>query len=619
MPGPILWGPNNTSNNLQNQILNPAGSLLAYNGQKNYISNASFENQLTTGYSLGTTGTLTNGIPTGSPTFGSGASGNLSLAIETSGPIAGLASLGYVSSAATTAGNMVASDAFTIDIEDQAQRLSFSVAYLAKTNPGNANWSGTSSNSFAFAIYDVTNSAYIIPTGVFNFIQSTGVGKCTGSFQTSSNGTSYRIIIYNANATSGAITLYFDDIFLGPSPIASQSSVVSWNGSQTSQAVTANVTDIAFTTVKDSSAAWNGTQYVVATAGDYAVMGSAIASIITSLQVYRNGSIFTNGFFATSNAGGVSGGAILVTNCKPGDTISLRANTSPTLTSGSLGIFLIGSQPGAGAGGVVAAELNTASSTTVTANTAITFTTLGFDTSGSVSSLNKFTAPTTGVYLISVYNDAGSGGTRAYAAKNGSFSATSANTITASSSSISAGGAILMQLNAGDFVQLAYNTSFTINSTGVNFNICLIQGTPAAASSSASVNARYFASATSISGSLATVVWTTKDFDTASGMVSGVYTIPTTGKYQVNTALAVNGTLALNSALNLQLQKNGTVVSEQNVFSGGIETGFVSDVSDIISCIAGDTVRVQVSTTATGPSIVSSNSKNYFSIALVGQ
>jgi len=216
MGSPVLWGPNNYANNLQNAELTATGALLAYNGPKNYITYGNFENQLTTGWSLGTIGTLTNGLPTGSPTFGSGASGNLSIAIVTSNQLAGTASLSYVSSAATTAGNMLASQAYTIDVEDQAKVLGFKFSYSAISNASNANWSGTSSNSFGVAVYDVTNSVFLGVAGAFNIVQSSGTGIATGTFQTGATTASIRFIVYNVNATSGAITLYFDSFQVGP-------------------------------------------------------------------------------------------------------------------------------------------------------------------------------------------------------------------------------------------------------------------------------------------------------------------------------------------------------------------------------------------------------------------
>lgn len=185
----------------------------ANSGSKNYFIYNSFENNATTGWSLGNV-SLTTNFPSGVPTFGSGASGNLSISAVSGSPIAGTYALSYASSAATTAGNFVSSDAFTIDNEDQAKILAFRFSY--KVQSGTVDMSGTTSNSFGVAIYDVTNAAWIQPAGVFNLVQNSGIGIATGTFQTSSNGTSYRLLIYNANATSGAVTMYFDTFFVGP-------------------------------------------------------------------------------------------------------------------------------------------------------------------------------------------------------------------------------------------------------------------------------------------------------------------------------------------------------------------------------------------------------------------
>ena len=101
-------------------------------------------------------------------------------------------------------------------------------------------------------------------------------------------------------------------------------------------------------------------------------------------------------------------------------------------------------------------------------------------------------------------------------------------------------------------------------------------------------------------------------------MSSGVYTVPVSGKYQVNTSLAFSGTFALNSQSDLVIQKNGTTVSEQLDYAGGIITADHVSLSDTINCLAGDTLRVQLSSGATSPSIVSSNTKNFISIFRVG-
>lgn len=127
--------------------------------------------------------------------------------------------------------------------------------------------------------------------------------------------------------------------------------------------------------------------------------------------------------------------------------------------------------------------------------------------------------------------------------------------------------------------------------------------------------ARYYASSTSISGSLATVSWTTKDWDTDNAMSSGVYTCPQIGKYQVNAFLALSGTFILNNTVQMELQKNSTAQATKTTYLGGAVTNADIGVSDIVSCTAtSDTIRVQVSSSGTTPAIVSSNVKNWISI-----
>ena len=130
----------------------------------------------------------------------------------------------------------------------------------------------------------------------------------------------------------------------------------------------------------------------------------------------------------------------------------------------------------------------------------------------------------------------------------------------------------------------------------------------------------YFSSSTSLSGSLATVTYASKTRDSHNQYSSGVYTIPVSGTYQTNAGIAVSGTFSLNSTLDLQIQQTGssTQITEYKVYAGGIETALTATASNMFYCLAGDTLKVQVSSSATSPVIVSSNSQNYFSICRVG-
>lgn len=142
-----------------------------------------------------------------------------------------------------------------------------------------------------------------------------------------------------------------------------------------------------------------------------------------------------------------------------------------------------------------------------------------------------------------------------------------------------------------------------------------IAGWSAGGNGGTNPGARYYASSTAITGSLATIVWTTADWDTNSGMASGVYTCPVVGKYQVNAFLALSGTFVLNNTVSMELQKNGTAQATKTTYLGGAVTNADIGISDIVYCTATtDTIRIQVSSSGTTPAIVSSNVKNWISI-----
>lgn len=128
-------------------------------------------------------------------------------------------------------------------------------------------------------------------------------------------------------------------------------------------------------------------------------------------------------------------------------------------------------------------------------------------------------------------------------------------------------------------------------------------------------SARYYSSTTTISGTLATVVYDTQDYDSFNLYSGGTYTTGADGRYLVNAALLITGTVALNNNAVMEIQKNGTVISRQTIFFAAGLTDGKLQITDIINCTSGDTLRIQVSTTVTAPSIVSSNFDNYISIA----
>lgn len=244
MSSPAIYGGSRTKILTSKGLLLKDGTPIDYNGQKNYITKGTFATNATTGWNLKRT-TLSGLIPNQVAASWTTPS-VLSVTATSTGALtqAGF-SLSLSASGVTTAGDMLVSDSYTIDIEDQAKTLAFKFSYKAYTNPSNLNFSGTSSNTFHVYIYDDANSAWIQPAGCYSTVQSSGVGIATGTFQTPSNMTSFRIAIVSCNASlnttaSGAFTMYFDNFSVGPQitnmgvPVTDWSSAnVSWKSSGT--------------------------------------------------------------------------------------------------------------------------------------------------------------------------------------------------------------------------------------------------------------------------------------------------------------------------------------------------------------------------------------------------
>lgn len=184
---------------------------------------------------------------------------------------------------------------------------------------------------------------------------------------------------------------------------AGNSNIVFSGSKSATQAITAAVTDITFTTVKDSSGAWSGSTYTVPSPGDYSVSGSLTDNGTTAqiIYVYLNGAISrTLGFMSAGNA--MCGNAILP-NLKAGDVISLRSSATTTISANAgqnLSIFKISNPQTIAANDLVAASYkSTAGGSIGTSYTLQSFATKLQDTTGSWNG-NTFTAPIQGLFRI---------------------------------------------------------------------------------------------------------------------------------------------------------------------------------------------------------------------------
>lgn len=615
---------------------------------KNYLTNPAFESNTTTGWALGAV-TLTSNLPTGVPTFGSGASGNLSLAASATTPLAGTYSMNEVSSAATTAGNFVASNAIAIDLSDQAKVFQFKFSYKASSGTTNVNWSGTTSNSYGVAIYDVTNSAWIIPSGVFSMVQSSGSGVAAGMFQTTSNSTSYRLVMYNANATAGAATIQLDDFYLGPQAAPVSGTIITeWapytmtiGATTTAPTKGTTTTDAAWwRRVGDSvQIKWD---YVQTTAGStgtgnyrfalpsgLAIDTTKVATTSTQLGFISLGYGFvfngTNNNYVGVYADTSSTTTFGLQSIEPAPA-GIISSTNETLANTTMRYSVNATIPIAGWGGtaimssdgdgrVIAATAVLTSSYAAGSNAVVKFDTVLSDTTGSYStSTGLYTIPVSGRYRMSFVGFAGSTVSNLTVAINGTQSYYVATTPSAGFGS----GSLTLNLKAGDTVAIfsASAATFSAISGGIYQNTFSIERLAGAAviASTESVNGRYFSSVTTVTASDTTMTFATKSRDTHNAYASGTLTIPVSGMYQFNAALAITETTGTNS---ISIYQNGVQVSQvKSVPSSSGNIPVI--VSDAMPCVAGDLITIRANSSGATPSITSSNVQNFFSWARVG-
>jgi hypothetical protein len=556
---------------------------------------------------------------------------------------------------------MLVSVPFKIDIKDQAKVLSIKIAYRLSSDPGaaNRNFSGTSSNSFGIAIYDATADTWIQPAGYLGFTQSSGAGVLQATFQTTSSSTNYRLAIYNMNSIGGALTMLFDDIQVGTSPVAQGTPVTDWQSytptwsSSGTQPVVGNgsvsgkwrrvgdTMEISAGISAGSTTTFGTGNYLISIPSGYSIDTSKLTNGASTAEPLGTASILDGG--TLQYAGNVQYSTTTTVSVNAFNSASTYAslagvNASAPISFGDTdGFTVIFRVPVTGWSSnlslsqdsdtrVCAARMTRSGSQSITstAATKIQLNVTDFDSHGAADIVTNYrwVAPISGYYSVTAdayVGSAGGDGMQIAVYKNGASNIRFYQWVTtAADFMIPVSG--IIRLNAGDYLELYIDSlndaSYSV--TEASLNIQRISG-PSTIAASETVSLRYYSSSTSISGSLATIVYSTKSFDSHGIYSSGTATIPTPGKYQVNAALQIQFTSGASVTSGIEVQVNGTAICrQQNNGSSGNETTRTLQVSDIISCNAGDTVRVQVQTSGLSPSIVSDPTRNYFSLVKVG-
>jgi hypothetical protein len=591
---------------------------------KNYIPNPDFENNANGGWTLGNV-TLTNKLPTGVPTFGSGFSGNLffNQTVALASSISGTRSATLDDINSPIAGNFLSTDPFTIDKSDQAKVLSFSFNYqnLSGSTP---NFSGTSLNTYAVAIYDITNSSWIIPAGVFNLVQGTGVGRCTGSFQTPSNASQLRFVIYFATANANPCAITVDDFFLGPQTTVSAPAMSdwvaytptgTWSTNTTYEGKWRRVGDSAEYMVRVSTTGAptsselrinlaSGQTIDTTKLPDTGTVSAFIAGTgnIEDSSAFQNWSVIAEYFNTTS--------VRMRTTAATADTKITSVTQAVPMTwaaSDSLAVSFKLPISGWSSNSVMSQDTDTrvvmlranqgGSTQGLTAGvTAITFVAQK-DTHGAWSG-SQYTVPVAGDYRVSVFLYSGSDFT-SEARVNGTLR----GYIHAGMANRGGGGSIILdKLIPGDIITIRGATSITVaGDTGQSLSIDRLSG-PAVVAASEKVYLEYTNNGgAAVTASVTNIDWITRVVDSHLAWNGTTFTAPRSGWYYLQGGVG----FTTGNTATMQLYKNGVQI--RNV-SGADASSGQKGLSGAAYLNAGDTWTIRSS----GSLTLSNGSFNHY-------
>lgn len=515
--------------------------------------------------------------------------------------------------------------AFSIDNADKGKVLQISFEYLIA--------SGTyADNDMSVWIYDVTNAVLIQPAPYL--IKNSGIiEKFAVEFQTSINSTSYRLIVHTGSTSALAYTVKFDNFILGPEAKLYGSAVTDWlaytptivgfgtpssvlfdyrrvgdtiqvRGRFTSGTNTAVLASISFPGGLTSTASGifisSEGQSTSATNTRFNV---ASVSGSTGFSLYDN----TTGV-AQLNGSSFSNSSILIFEAEA----KIQGWSSSQVFSSDADVRVVAALIGGG-------------SASATANNPIIYSTVGLDTHGAYSTVTgKYTAPVTGFYNINATGDGtAAAGTVYYISVNANTTAGYNRPIIAYQEVVNQGfsGSGKVYATAGQTIDIRATNNTGSYGTNATFQIERISG-PSQIAASESVSALYTGAPPTgtLNGSLNNVTFGTKVKDSHNGMSGATYTIPTSGTYSINAAVAVIGTRVLGSTDQVNILVNGSTVASNIQNAGGaIGTQYPSATLLAYPMLAGQTVTVQVATSSTTPSYDSTASRAYFSITRTGQ
>jgi len=559
-----------------------------------------------------------------SPVDGTGGSPNITFTQSTSSPLVGTGSFLFTKDAANRQGQGCAYQ-FSVDTAYKAKVLQIEFEYLVSSGTFAAG-SSTTDGDMTVWVYDVTNSTLIQPSTYKVYSNSTSLtAKVVSNFQTSATGSTYRLILHAGSTSASAYALKIDEVKVSPSVYTYGSPITDWVAyTPTLSSFTNTSTTGRWRRVGDSmeinfNIALTGTP--VGTLSNISLpSGYAIDTAKTNNTTYDYPSAISIRKAGVGTYGGtiqVSGSGLLMYytvatgSTSPIATGAITPTTPVTFASsdnisGFITVPIVGwssnvQMSDAADTRVVAASYTITGTPSASTSAPVDYSVKLFDTHGAVTTGAswKFTAPVSGYYRTSVAASYTSGNPTVAVYKNGSIYGYVTNTAYTTGANVT--GSITVQLNAGDYIDLRPNGSLTVSGAASNIMSIERLSGPVAIAASESVNARYTTAAgqTLANAANVTVVWGTKDYDSHNAMntSTGVYTIPSPGKYSIKGLLTISSaTWAATQGVEVYLLKNGSNATTMSTapVQAAYTGGFTCIYDDEYDFKAGDTLAVAI-------------------------
>lgn len=598
-------------------------------GVKNYVTNGNAEST-TTGWA-----TYSDAAAT-SPVDGTGGTANITFTRSTSSPLAGVASFLLIKDAANRQGQGASYD-FTIDAEDKAKVLTVQLDMLVSSGTFVAG-SPTTDSDVTVYLYDVTNAVVIQPSTYKFYGNSTTISeRFRGQFQTSSNSTSYRLILHVGSVSAVAYTLQLDDVSISASNYVYGSPITDWT------AYTPTLTGVGTATLVSAKYRRVGAGIEILGSATAGTVASALFSVslpsgllLDSTQLtINNGNTSPGNIVGTLAANNVGVSSYTTANllAAPASSTSViyvghrygvnnnqitPQNGNSIIETGAIFTFRfevpiqgwsssVQMSDSADTRVVAARYMVDGASQSIANTTNMQFNTKDFDTHNAVTTGSgwKFTVPVAGIYQVSFQAFSVNSPTAAYNVniqRNGILIGRAEPAYTNAANQLTWKGDTLVQAVAGDTITIVFagsggGTNIYSGTNDSFVSISRLSGPSAIAATETIAMKATLNSFTQTANNAEQLIggWNTPAIDTHGGLnaATGVYTVPVAGVYEIGATVVYNNNST--GARFFSIRKNGSHDSYSSQIPASISAvsiGVTVMGSTIIRCVAGDTLSI---------------------------